>query len=162
MLKCNTTQQQISHYLAQIRQAMNDEFVPLFLGANKGKKFFLQHNTESVKILHELENDVLAIIVDGTYTRLEKSSNNDFQYLSYSMQKSHNLIKPFIICCADGYFIDCYGPFQANLNDAQIFNNILTTDKDLNMLFTPSDKIILFLDRGKPIKLNKYLFNNLC
>ena len=162
MLKCNTTQQQISHYLAQIRQAMNDEFVPLFLGANKGKKFFLQHNNESVKILHELENDVLAIIVDGTYTRLEKSSNNDFQYLSYSMQKSHNLIKPFIICCADGYFIDCYGPFQANLNDAQIFNNILTTDKDLNMLFTPSDKIILFLDRGKPIKLNKYLFNNLC
>ena len=105
LLKSNTTQQQISHYLSQIREAINRDFVPLFLGANKGKQFFLQHNTESVKILHELQNDELAIIVDGTYTRLEKSSNNDFQYVSYSMHKSQNLIKPFIICCADGYFL---------------------------------------------------------
>ena len=148
MLKCNTSQQQISHYLAQIREAMNDEFVPLFLGANKGKEFFLKHNTNSVKILHELDNDVLAVIADGTYTKLEKSANNDFQYLSYSIQKSHNLIKPFILCCADGYFIDCYGPFQANMNDAHIFRNILSTDEDLKQLFTPQNKIILFLDRG--------------
>ena len=148
MLKSNTTQQQISHYLSQIREAINRDFVPLFLGANKGKQFFLQHNTESVKILHELQNDELAIIVDGTYTRLEKSSNNDFQYVSYSMHKSQNLIKPFIICCADGYFLECYGPFQANLNDAQIFNYILETDKDLEELLTPKEKIIMFLDRG--------------
>ena len=148
MFKSNTSQQQISHYLAQIRKAMNEEVVPLFLGANKSKKFFLNHNTESVKVLHNLQDDVLAIVVDGTYTRLEKSSNNDFQYVTYSMQKSHNLVKPFIMCCADGYFKDCYGPFQANMNDAQIFRYILNTDEDLKLLFTPKEKIIMFLDRG--------------
>ena len=148
MLKSNTSQQQISHYLAQIRSAMNKDIVPLFLGAQKDKDFYLKHNTESVKIIHDLAEDVLAVIVDGTYTRLEKSSNNDFQYLSYSMQKSHNLIKPFIMCCADGYFIDCYGPFPANMNDAQIFRYVLNTDNDLNKLFTPKEKIVFFLDRG--------------
>ena len=148
LLKNNTDQRQISHYLQQIRSAMNEEVVPLLLGANKGKKFFLKHNTDSVKVLHGLEDDVLAVIIDGTYTRLEKSSNNDFQYLSYSMQKSQNLVKPFIMCCADGYFIDCYGPFQANMNDAQILKYVLSNDKDLKDLFSPAEKIIMFLDRG--------------
>jgi hypothetical protein len=120
LLKFNSTQQQISSYLAQIREALNKHVVPKFLGAKMGKVFFLKHNTESVKILHDFKKDTLAIIADGTYTRLEKSSNNDFQYLSYSVQKLDNLIKPFIICCADGYIIDCYGPFQANSNDAVI------------------------------------------
>jgi hypothetical protein len=148
MLKSNTSQQQISHYLSQIRIAINNDFVPFFLGAKKDKEYFIQHNTESIKALHNLDNETLAIVVDGTYTKLEKSSNNDFQYLSYSMQKFHNLIKPFIICCADGYFIDCYGPFPANKNDAEIFKYILKTDNDLKILFTPHNKIILFLDRG--------------
>jgi hypothetical protein len=34
----------------------------------------------------------LAIIADGTFTRLEKILNNEFQYVSYSIQKSTNLI----------------------------------------------------------------------
>ena len=148
MFKSNSNQQQISHYLSQIRFAMNEEIVPLFLGANKGKDFFLKHNTESVKILHDFDDETLAVIVDGTYTKLEKSSNNDFQYLSYSLQKSQNLIKPFIMCCADGYFIDCYGPFQANMNDAQILRYVLEKDEHLTELFSPSNKIMLFLDRG--------------
>ena len=159
MLKSNTSQQQVSHYLAQIRVAMNEEIVPLFLGTRNGREFFLNHNTDSVKELHQLEDDVLVVIIDGTYTRLEKSSNNEFQYLSYSMQKNHNLVKPFIICCADGYFIDCYGPFQANLNDAQILKHILKTDENLKQLFTPPEKVMMFLDRGKKIlKILKMMF----
>ena len=148
LLKCNTTQQQISHFLAQIREALNKDIVTKFLGAKMGKEFFLNHNTTSVKILHDFKDETLAVIVDGTYTRLEKSANNDFQYLSYSVQKLDNLVKPFIICCADGYFIDCYGPFQANLNDAKIFRHILDTDKHLQDLFTPKEDIMIFLDRG--------------
>jgi hypothetical protein len=67
--KFETSQLQISHYLCQIRNAINKEFVPEFLGAHKGKKFFLKHNTESVRILHDFVDDDLAIIADGTYTR---------------------------------------------------------------------------------------------
>jgi hypothetical protein len=78
MLKFETSQQQISHYLCQIRNAINKEFVPEFLGAHKGKKFFLKHNTQSVRILHDFVDDDLAIIADGTYTRLEKVQTTSF------------------------------------------------------------------------------------
>jgi hypothetical protein len=148
LMKCNTSQQQISHYLDQIRSVMNEEFVPKFLGAHKGKDFFLKHNTESVKILHDFDVDTLAVIADGTYTRLEKSANNEFQYSSFSKQKTDHLIKPFIMCCADGYFIDCYGPFAATLGDSEILKYILNTDEHLRELFKPADKIMMFLDRG--------------
>jgi hypothetical protein len=57
------------------------------------------------------------------------------------------LVKPFIITCADGYFIDCYGPFQANQNDASIFEYILESDRDLLSILEPN-KTVLFLDRG--------------
>ncbi len=130
-MKCNTSQQQINHYLAQIRSAINEEFVPEFLGAKKGKDFFLKHNTESVKILHDFDVDTLAVIADGTYTRLEKSANNEFQYSSFSKQKTDHLIKPFIMCCADGYFIDCYGPFAATLGDSETLKYIMNTDEHL-------------------------------
>ena len=90
-----------------------------------------------VKTLHNLKQDELAVICDGTYTRLEKSSNNDFQYRSWSVQKSDSLIKPFIICCADGYIIDCYGPFQASDNDAVILKYILENDTDLLKILKP-------------------------
>ena len=49
------------------------------------------------------------------------------------MQKCDNL-KTFIMCCADGYFIDCYGQFQATMNDATIFRYVLKSDTDLNKL----------------------------
>jgi len=149
LLKCNTSQQQISHYLEQIRNAMNEEFVPQFLGTKKGIEFFLKHNTESVKILHDFTDETLAVIADGTYTRLEKSSNNEFQYVSYSLQKLDHLIKPFILCCADGYFIDCYGQFRATFNDADILKYILATDQDLKELLIIPKNIYLFLERGK-------------
>jgi len=154
LFKSKTSQQQISHYLNQIRIAINKDFVPLFLGANKGRQFFLNHNDELTKTLHELDQDVLAIVVDATYNRLEKSANNQFQYKCWSQQKMDLLIKPFIVCCTDGYIIDCYGPFQANQNDAKIFDYILQTDHELRNVLLPN-KTYVFLDRGISFK---YLF----
>jgi hypothetical protein len=78
--------------------------------------------------------------------------NNQFQYKSWSQQKLDLLIKPFIVCCADGYFIECYGPFQANQNDAKILEYILETDRYLQKLLVPKNTII-FLDRGNEINI---------
>jgi hypothetical protein len=128
---------------------MHTDCVPLFLGAHKGKDFFLKYNTESVRILHNFKEDDLAIVVDGTYTKIEKSANNQFQYLTYSVPKCDNLVKPFIMCCADVYLIDCYGPFQATMNDATIFRYVLKTDTDLNKLCQKKENIMFFVDRGE-------------
>jgi hypothetical protein len=85
-------------------------------------------------------------VVDGSYARIEKSSNNDFQYSTYSQQKKDSLIKPFIICCCDGYIIDCYGPFKAVQNEATILRYILNTDNDL-LLILFRNKTCILLDR---------------
>jgi hypothetical protein len=144
----NKSQHQISHYLSQIRMAINKDFVPFYLGSSKDIAFYLSHNNETTTILHNLKKNDLIIIVDSTYLRLEKSSNNHFQYKCWSQQKMDLLMKPFIICCADGFIIDCYGPFQANLNDAKIFEYILETDKSLLSILKPNNTVVL-LDRGK-------------
>jgi hypothetical protein len=147
MLKSNTTQQQISQYLRTIRTAINKDFVPFFLGANKSRNFFIQHNHDTVKELHQLKNDDLAIFADATYCRIEKSADNQFQSDTYSVQKSDLLIKPFIICCADGYFIDIYGPYAAKRNDAAIFDHVINSDIDLRNILE-ANKTVCFLDRG--------------
>ena len=94
-----------------------------------------------------MKQDELAIIADATYTRIEKSTNNDFQYRTWSSQKNHSLIKPFLLTCADGYIIDIYGPFSASLNDATIFDYILSTDIDLKPILL-AGKTVVVLDRG--------------
>ena len=106
--------------------------------------------------LHDLLTDHLVIVADGTYCKIEKSKNNDFQYKTYSKQKCASLIKPFLICCADGYIIDCYGPFPANKNDSSILNYILKTDPDLEKLLIPNKTLIL-LDRGKQFNFILFL-----
>ncbi|CAF1109779.1 unnamed protein product, partial [Brachionus calyciflorus] len=88
-----------------------------------------------VRELFDLKMEDLAIIADATYCRREKSSNNDLQYKTCSEQKMDLLTKPFIVCCTDWFIIDCYGPFQANQNDATSFDYILKTDRNLISIF---------------------------
>jgi hypothetical protein len=140
-------QNTISNYLDQIRTAIYKDFVDFFLGAHQKREFYLRFNTFMTQTLHRLPEDHLVIVADGTYSRIEKSRNNDFQYKTYSGQKGELLFKPFLICCADGYIIDCYGPFQANLNDAEILDYILKTDGSLNEILLPG-KTMMILDRG--------------
>jgi hypothetical protein len=143
----NTKKIHICKYLDQIREAMYKNFVPYFLGANKSRDFFLEKNTVMTTTLFDLKEDELVLTADGSYSRIEKSANNDFQYKTYSKQKNGSLFKPFLICCADGYIIDCYGPFQANANDATILDYILEYDEDLKKLLIPH-KTVFILDRG--------------
>jgi hypothetical protein len=145
-----TTQEQISAYLRQARVAIHKDFVPSCLGANKNREFFLQFNTLMTQSVFNLAENVLVIVADGTYCKIEKSSNNDFQHSTYSTQKKYLLFKPFIICCADGYIIDCYGPFAATQNDAEIMDYIIESDDDLKKLLVANETVIL-MDKGKLI-----------
>jgi len=56
----NQRQRLISDYLRQIRVAINNEFVPYFLGATQSREFYLGHNNITTKILHDLKDDDLA------------------------------------------------------------------------------------------------------
>ena len=142
----NYTQRQISDYLRQIRFAIHKDFVPKYLGA-KERDFFLQFNSKMTQNLFDLDSDVLVLIADGTSCKIQKSNNNEFQNKTFSGQKKTSLFKPFIVCCGDGYIIDCYGPFPANDNDSKILNYIMETDEDFKKLLIPS-KTLFLIDRG--------------
>ena len=148
----NCSQQDVSRYLNQIRVAINNEFVPFFLGANRSRKFYLNHTSQLVKSLYVLRKKDLAVVADGTYCRCEKSNNNNFQYNTYSGQKKDSLIKPFLICTTDGYIIDLYGPFAANKNDSSILDSILNTDTNIRRILKP-EYSLMFLDRGYIVKI---------
>jgi hypothetical protein len=62
------------------------------------------------------------------------------------VQKKTHLVKPFIVCSADGYIINIYGFFEATKNDASILTEILKQDKDLCAIFQLND--IILVDRG--------------
>lgn len=83
-----TKQRQISHYLNQARIAIVKNFVPNFLGSNKDREFFLHFILKLTHTLHDLEDDVLVLVADGTYCNIQKSKSNNFQYKTYSSQKS--------------------------------------------------------------------------
>ena len=66
MFKNKTSQQKVSHYLSQIRVAINKDFVPYFLGVkNRSREFFLEHNNITITELYQMKKDDLAIVVDG-------------------------------------------------------------------------------------------------
>ncbi len=137
----------ISHYCTQVRQAFTKTFVPLFLGPEHLKRHeWLQKNTKMLKTLYTMNDEQFGFIADGTYLYCEKSGNNYIQRICYSVQKGRALIKPFVLCCADGYIIDIYGPFPATLNDAKIMEHNMNNDKSLINILRPNDLAIL--DRG--------------
>jgi hypothetical protein len=60
MFKNKTSQQKISHYLSQIRVAINKDFVPFYLGVeNRSREFFLEHNNITVTELYHMNKDDL-------------------------------------------------------------------------------------------------------
>ena len=146
-LKIGCNQRKISHYLQQIRDAIVRDFVPHFLGADRPREFYLQRNNASINELFQLNGETVCVIVDGTYTRTQKSRNNKFQYESFSKYKGTNLLKPFIMACPDGWIVDCYGPWKAAEPEASIMRYVLETDPHVQNILLP-DKTIVFLDRG--------------
>ena len=110
------------------------------------------NNNVQIFIINFLQNNFCFIL---NIFRLEKSANNQFQYNCWSQQKMDLLIKPFIICCADGYILDCYGPFPANDNDSKILNYIIETDDDLKKILLPN-KTLFLIDRGEYFYIKNY------
>ena len=90
---------------------------------------------------------------------IEKSASNKLQRRLYSGQKRRPLIKPFVVCCSNGYIVDVFGPYGATDNEASILLHVLENQPDFRNILIPKDNIIL--DRGfrdiLPTLRQKYL-----
>lgn len=150
----NVSRRSVDRKIRKVRNCIAADFVPFNLG--------LDHITRDQVIHHNriLPNNIFGneavpkaiVIFDGTYLFVEKSSNFLFQRRSYSLHKYRNLVKPFLIVCADGYIIDVTGPYPAVTSDSDIMEKILQNhdepieDGAFHYFFESGD--IFILDRG--------------
>ena len=136
-----------------------EEFISDNLGANRTTRDdWLTHNTEQASEIFIRDDNQLILIADGTYCYIQKSANNSFQRKTYSGQKKRHLVKPFVLCTADGTIVDIYGLYAATVNDAKIMEDVFENDVNLRELIKPDD--ISIADRGLRdcIKIDKKRF----
>ena len=144
--KVDSSQQEISNELKQIRVFINQDITPRYLGFNSvTREFLLSHLTPTVKELYGIKGEQLVFILDGGYERHEKSFNNEFQAATFSGQKKQNLLKSFLVTTCTGYIIECYVDMDARWNDDRILREILATDRHFRNIIRPND--YFFVDR---------------
>lgn len=83
------TQQNISNICDQVRNELAKNFVSKHLDVEFKRDELCMRNSEFVKYFCENEaNESIALIADATYLYCNKSSNNQFQRMAYSVQKN--------------------------------------------------------------------------
>ena len=113
-----------------------------------------QHTTPLAETLFSQHNDEAAIIVlNGTYTYIQKSADYAFQRMSFSMHKHRPLLKPmdgyiiFSIYYIILYIILYYILYYARNNDASITKHMMKTNTEGMMTWLNDDDIFI-VDRG--------------
>lgn len=85
----------VSRVIHSIRQALMQNFVPGYIGfGHVDRKTIIEQHSSAIATELLLDSDKqLAVVIDGTYLYVNKSSDNGFQRRSYSMHKYRNLVK---------------------------------------------------------------------
>lgn len=144
----NLHRRTVEQHMQKVREALTDNFVRHHLGIQHLNRNILKENMTKVSqgLFCANNDDNIITIWDGTYIYIQKSSNYAFQRKTYSMQKKRPLIKPMMVVTPNGYILETFGPYPANLNDAEIMNKILAENTSLSELFIQDD--IFLVDRG--------------
>ena len=97
----------ISGIIHEAAKALSKDLVPYNLRFQHiERNTVLRYHQTSVALqLMTGRDNQLIIVLDSTYLYLQKSSNNEFQHRSFSMQKHRNLIKPMIITATVNAFV---------------------------------------------------------
>jgi len=86
---------------------------------------------------------------DGTYTKVEKSSNFRVLRQTYCRHKGYHLLKPVLLVAPDGYILAIQGPYfsDARNNDAAMLLKEYNDDVEgMRAWFKEGD--IVLVDRG--------------
>lgn len=147
------SRQGTSTVIATVRKSLGQRFSLENVGINAITRdnFIERHVTEFTNQLYNSEPNISRAIVfiDGTYIKVEKSSNFQAQRLSYSTHKGYHLLKSALIVVPDGYILDIHGPYfsDSRNNDAALFTNEFQSEiNEFREWFQKND--IIVLDRG--------------
>lgn len=147
------SRQATSLVIGRVRELLMQRFVPenIGFGSITREEYIQRHVTEFANELYNPEPDIPKAIayIDGTYSKIEKSSNYRVLRQSYCIHKGYHLVKPALIVAPDGFILDIQGPYfsDSRNNDAQMLRNEF--ERDINGIrawFQKGD--ILIVDRG--------------
>ncbi|KAJ8686865.1 hypothetical protein QAD02_022659 [Eretmocerus hayati] len=142
-------EQQVSDHCNSIISAFVTDILPTRFGIHAANREDLikNHTSSTAKELHDIDDDVLVLILDATYLKHQKSSNNFYQRKSYPGQKKASLAKFYTICTTTGHTVGVPGPSPADMNDATI-TKIIVNDKRYGFTDLLRKGDILIVDRG--------------
>lgn len=128
------------------RKCLTNDFVPRHL-YHRSRADLIQHTTSiSTNLYRGDEDEIVALVWDGTYIYCEKSQNYAFQKATYSVQKKRNLVKVMMCVSTDGLIAGVYGPYSATENDATILRKLI--DNEPNAFAALEFGDVFILDRG--------------
>lgn len=145
----STTQQVVSKTIDAVPLALEENFVPNYLGYHHitREEALEKHSIKlTSKVLKQPESR-LCLICDGTYNYIEKPSDFELQRKTFSIHKQRNLLKPLYIVFPTGYILEAAGPYfcDAKNNDAA---NIRHHYKHSDLLLFLEEEDYFLFDRG--------------
>lgn len=142
----------IKRAVANVREALNKNFVPRYLGFGhiSRAEVIENHTRPLAQTLFGSDSEAI-LVLDGTYMYiyLQKSGNFQFQRRTYSLHKGRPLVKPMVVITTTGYCIAILGPYMADAknNDGSILNHMLASNvQDIKNWIEKED--IFIVDRG--------------
>lgn len=95
---------QAKQLIIKVREVLIEKLVPLNLGFQhlSRQEIIEKHTTILSKKLFNVGRNSLAVVWDGTYCFIEKSSNYSFFKRSYSMHKNRHLLKMMLVVTTKG------------------------------------------------------------
>ncbi|EFN67606.1 hypothetical protein EAG_08212, partial [Camponotus floridanus] len=148
-----STRQSASLAISLVRKSLRARFIPENIGfaAVDRNTYIQRHVTSFANHLYNPEpDDPKAIVaVDGTYTKVEKSSNFRVLRQTYCKHKGYHLLKPALLVAPDGYILAIHGPYfsDARNNDAAMLLREFDNDVQGMRAWFQQDDIVL-VDRG--------------
>lgn len=145
----STTQQVVSLAIDSVSIALEQHFVPEYLGYHHitREEALKKHSIKLTSNVLNQPDECLGLIADCTYNYIEKPGDYELQRKTFSAHKKRNLLKPLYIVFPSGYILEAAGPFfcDAKNNDAANIRHHYA-NSDL-LLFLEEDDFFIF-DRG--------------
>jgi hypothetical protein len=155
----------VGRVLERVATALKKCFVPLYVGVQhiSREDFNSQHVPNYCRTLMKTETDKVIVVVDGTYSYIQKALNNYFQKKSFSIHKKRSLVKPMFIVAPDGYILHVIPHYLSDSknNDAAIIQHAFATNEQLRGWFQPGDTFVVdrgYLDAKEYLESEEFLF----
>lgn len=148
-----SSRQNTSSVVALVRESLELRFVSQNVGLDAITRddFINNQVTPFSNQLFNPEPDIprVILIIDGTYSYIQKCRNFRVLRQYFNVHKSRHLLKPVMVVPPDDYILDVQGPYfsDARNNDAHLLRNEFDRDADRIRSYLQEDDILI-VDRG--------------